>query len=198
MITSRKAGDDERLRELLERGKALAEKRAREAELQEDGPSEELFPTVPLPGPDGYPQNDAVNEPADPYRGDPSAAPFAPFGQDRNASNSRIGQPPFMLVHMATNEGFAVDRPSLLIGSGPDCDLVVERSDGAVCISHNHCYVTIKRDRFYIKDVSRNGCSLGCLGAGNARFLRLPPETEVEVKPGQVIDLAGERFLLVR
>lgn len=114
-------------------------------------------------------------------------APLAPEEKKAPATG-------FILVHMASNTGFAVPPSGLLCGSSSACDLVIEEPQ----ISRNHCYITIKRDRLFLKDLSKNGCSVGALGAGEADLLRLPKDTEVEIKPGRVISLAGVRFLLIR
>lgn len=102
----------------------------------------------------------------------------------------------YILVHMSTNRGFDISKPRFLIGSSPDCDLVIEGIERG--ISRNHCYITTRGDRLYLTDLSRNGSFLGEPGSEDLEFSRLPKDLEVEVRPWQVIRLASERFLLAK
>ncbi len=118
-----------------------------------------------------------------------------PLGEAAKKSDDQ-NKAKYVLVHMATNRGFDITKPRFLIGSSPDCDLVIEGSGRG--ISRNHCYITIKGDRLYLTDNSKNGSFLGEPGSEDPDFSRLPKDLEVEVRPWQVIRLAAERFLLVK
>lgn len=99
-------------------------------------------------------------------------APAAPPGPGR-----------LVLEHDGRRHTVDARRPSLTLGRGDTCDLVVADTR----VSRLHARVDLRRDGFVLVDLSRNGCRLSSEGNAPREVLRseapLGPAGEVQLGP---------------
>ena len=103
----------------------------------------------------------------------------------------------YILVHMKDNRGFELSKPVVSCGCGSDCDIIVSQNPSDHSVSRKHCFIMLKYGKVYVRDVSLNGTFTGQPGAGRKALTRLVPGVETEIKPGQVLALADELFMLI-
>ena len=96
------------------------------------------------------------------------------------------------LIDLETGVIIEIDRPVFTIGCKKSCNMVIEQLDKNY-ISRVHAIIYLKNDTAYIKDVSSNGTALGDEDDLRTAFLRLPPDTEVELKDGICIKFPKDR-----
>ena len=104
----------------------------------------------------------------------------------------------YFLVQMKNNRGFELSKPEMLCGCGSDCDIIIPQEASNHRVSRKHCLIMQRYGKVYVKDVSKNGTFAGEFGSGTKGLTRLIPKTETEIRPGQVLSLAGELFTLLR
>ena len=87
------------------------------------------------------------------------------------------------LVQLSTGEVIEIKKAYFIVGKGVNADFIVDNE----FISRTHIAIISKNDKYYLKDLSSsNGTSLN--------EFRIPPETEIEIKEGDGLILANEKF----
>ena len=99
------------------------------------------------------------------------------------------------LIDIESGEVVHIDRPVFTIGCKESCNFVLEDVKGDHVISRVHAAIYLKNDTAYIKDFSSNGTFLGDKDEEKKRFMRLPKETEVELKDGICVMFVNRRFV---
>ena len=93
-----------------------------------------------------------------------------------------------VLIALETGEEITIDVPCFKIGKTKDCQLTIVKNTR---VSRAHALILAKNGIYYIKDTkSTNGTFVG---EGKERF-RLPENTEMEIKSGQVIAFADQKY----
>ncbi|MCF0151682.1 MAG: FHA domain-containing protein, partial [Firmicutes bacterium] len=110
-----------------------------------------------------------------------------PYGRSRS----------YYLVEMNTNRSFVISKALFVIGALPECDLCVAQPPETAAVSRLHALLLLKNGKAYLKDQSTNGTFLGELGMPDSDFYRLPKDTEVEIRSGQVVRFALFRYLFM-
>ena len=104
----------------------------------------------------------------------------------------------YTLVFADSGQKIAIGKPVFLIGCQKNvCDLVIPQEVKNHVVSRKHAYVLLKNDKAYVKDISSNGTYIGTEGMKDNEFYRLPKDTEVELKDGQIIKLANIKLMFV-
>lgn len=105
----------------------------------------------------------------------------------------------YYFIEMKTNRSFAVCKAPFLIGALKDaCDLFIQQDPEVQAVSRLHAVLVLKNGKAYLKDQSTNGTFLGELGMADKDFYRLPKDTEVEIRSGQVVRFAIYRYIFLK
>lgn len=104
----------------------------------------------------------------------------------------------FILLDLETGRTTYINKPSFLIGCRSGlCDLVIEEDPKNHKVSRKHALLFVKNDTVYVKDMSANGTFLGDEKTSDSDYYRLPKDTEVEIRKGQIIRFANKKFKLL-
>lgn len=89
------------------------------------------------------------------------------------------------LTHMDTGELIEITKPVFRIGKKPENEM---RINDNPAVSRSHAEILLKNDKCYIRDIdSKNGTYVN--------GMKIPPDTEMEIKDGQKIKFANEEYL---
>ena len=103
----------------------------------------------------------------------------------RASENTQLLENSGLLIRNDNNQTIVINKPVFRIGKSPKfSDYVLQ---GNTAVSRKHAEVITRNGRCFIRDKNSTN---GTLIDGN----KLPPETEVQIKPGQTLTIANVDF----
>lgn len=102
------------------------------------------------------------------------------------------------LENLSTGEIMTISRVPALIGKAACCDIIIGDAECDEYISRRHAVIDIVSGHYAIKDMSTNGSYFLNDDGRNPTLLRLPKDSYIRLKHGQIIRFAKRnyRFML--
>lgn len=101
----------------------------------------------------------------------------------------------YELVSAEDGSSVHFSKESVLVGCREDlCDFVIAQDPKNHRVSREHAYLIMNEGKVFVKDISANGTFLGLPETPDKEMFRLPKDTEVEVRDGQIIRFADRKY----